>query len=90
MKIRAAALVKRVAAIHVKRTAATARGGCHDSAAAFAVDSGGLSPEQLLSVQEEVFGDLGSMDQTPIQLMMPMETTLEKTGVKKSQIATAG
>ena len=44
-----------------------AREACQGPAAAFAVDRAGLSPEQLLSAQEEVFRELGIMDQTPLQ-----------------------
>lgn len=42
-----------------------------------------------LSIQE-VFGELGSMDQTPIQHDMPVETTLEASGVKHARNSTVG
>ncbi|CAM9142931.1 unnamed protein product, partial [Pylaiella littoralis] len=36
-----------------------------------------LTSEQLESVAEQVFEELGNMDQTPVQHEMPVETTLE-------------
>ena len=75
MKIRAAN-VKRAAAFHAKRTAATARQGYLGPAAAFAVDDARLSPEQLLSMQEEVLRELSNMAHTPIQQKIPVDTTL--------------
>ena len=38
----------------------------------------------------EVFGELGIMDQTPVQQQMPVETTLEKRGAKDAHISTEG
>ena len=49
-----------------------------------------LSPAQLESVTAEVLGELGNMDQTPIQHKMPVETTLEKRGAKYARNSTGG
>ncbi|CAB1117081.1 unnamed protein product [Ectocarpus sp. CCAP 1310/34] len=49
-----------------------------------------LSSSQLELVTDELFEELGNMDQTPVQHEMPVETTLEKTGVKDARIATGG
>ena len=88
-KIRATNM-NRAAAIRAKRIAATVCEGCQGPAAAFfTVDGAGLPPEQLLSVQEEVFSELCNNNQTPIQQEMPVDTTLEKTGAKDARIATA-
>ncbi|CAN0437947.1 unnamed protein product, partial [Pylaiella littoralis] len=42
------------------------------------------------SVAEQVFEELGNMDQTPVQHEMPVETTLEKRGAKDARISTGG
>ncbi|CAM9493736.1 unnamed protein product, partial [Pylaiella littoralis] len=42
------------------------------------------------SVAEQVFEELGNMDQTPVQHEMPVETTLEKRGAKGARISTGG
>ncbi|CAB1102423.1 unnamed protein product [Ectocarpus sp. CCAP 1310/34] len=47
-----------------------------------------LTSEQLASVEAEVYEELGSIDQTPVQHEMPVETTLEKTGAKDARIST--
>ena len=49
-----------------------------------------LTSAQLESVTEEVFEELGNMDQTPVQHEMPMETTLEQTGARDARINTGG
>ncbi|CAB1107081.1 unnamed protein product [Ectocarpus sp. CCAP 1310/34] len=49
-----------------------------------------LTPAQLESVAAKVFEELGNMDQTPVQQEMPVETTLEKRGVKDARISTGG
>ena len=47
-----------------------------------------LTSAQLESVTEEVFEELGNMEQTPVQHEMPMETTLEQTGARDARINT--
>ncbi|CAM9719098.1 unnamed protein product [Pylaiella littoralis] len=49
-----------------------------------------LTSEQLESVAEAVFEELGNMDLSPVQHEMPVETTLEKTGAKDARISTGG
>ncbi|CAB1114542.1 unnamed protein product [Ectocarpus sp. CCAP 1310/34] len=49
-----------------------------------------LSSSQLELVADELFEELGNMDQTPVQHEMPVETTLGKTGAKDARIATGG
>ena len=49
-----------------------------------------LTSEQLEPVAAEVFDELGNVDQTPVQHDMPVETTLEKLGVKDARISTGG
>ncbi|CAM9985588.1 unnamed protein product, partial [Ectocarpus sp. 4 AP-2014] len=46
--------------------------------------------DALKSVEDEVFGELGNMDQTPIQQEVPVDTTLEKRGATDARISTAG
>ncbi|CAN0229114.1 unnamed protein product, partial [Ectocarpus sp. 13 AM-2016] len=52
------------------------------------IDGEGLTAEQLASVAEQVFEELGNMGQTPVQHEMPMETTLEKDGAQDARIST--
>ncbi|CAM9625170.1 unnamed protein product, partial [Ectocarpus sp. 12 AP-2014] len=54
------------------------------------IDGEDLTAEQLASVAEQVFEELGNMDQAPVQHEMPMETTLEKRGAKDARISTGG
>ncbi|CAN0050933.1 unnamed protein product, partial [Pylaiella littoralis] len=54
------------------------------------VDGKDLTSEQLESVVEEVFEELGNMDQTPVQHEMPAETTLQQRSDKDARIATGG
>ncbi|CAN0343599.1 unnamed protein product, partial [Pylaiella littoralis] len=54
------------------------------------VDGKDLTSEQLESVAEEVFEELGNMDQTPVLHEMPAETTLQRRGDKDARIATGG
>ncbi|CAM9877062.1 unnamed protein product, partial [Pylaiella littoralis] len=54
------------------------------------VDGKDLTSEQLESVAEEVFEELGNMNQTPVQHEMPAETTLQPRGDKDARIATGG
>ncbi|CAN0432379.1 unnamed protein product, partial [Pylaiella littoralis] len=54
------------------------------------VDGKDLTSGQLESVAEEVFEELGNMNQTPVQHEMPAETTLQQRGDKDARIATGG
>ncbi|CAN0312111.1 unnamed protein product, partial [Pylaiella littoralis] len=70
MKLREA-LVKRAGEIYARR---------HPPAPGeSSVDGKDLTSEQLESVAEEVFEELGNMDQTPVQHEMPAETTVIRT-----------
>ncbi|CAN0132046.1 unnamed protein product, partial [Ectocarpus sp. 4 AP-2014] len=81
MKLRTA-LLERAGEMHARRNP--------PSSGESPIKGKDLSSAQLKSVAAEVFGELGNMDQTPVQQEMPVETTLENRGAKDARISTGG
>lgn len=86
-KLRARLLHHAKEAILVDRAAAAANAG---DTVEIEVEGSPFTAEELSKVQDQVFGILYNMDQTPIQAEMPQETTVAPTGAKDARIATAG